>query len=448
MPNSTKQRRFFARVETKDGQLRGALHIYDAIGGLDGVRAKDVVAKLEALKDEGAQHLDVHMNSPGGEVFEGMAIHSAIAAWTAGEKRIHVDGLCASAASLVAMAGDQIEISPVGMMMVHAPRGVAIGQATDMRKMAERLDAIGGVMVDTYAKRTGLAKADVEQIMKDETWLNAHDAVAKGFADRVKEAPAEEDDDEEGEGEGERPGMSAASTFAQAVAQFQHPPVAALDLLGVQHPATHRAPLEEPPEQHAKEKDMGAEDLKAINDKLAALTAQVEADKGVTSEFLAATGKTTTAEALAVVAGLKEKASKVDELASELAKRDAQIAAHAAEKKGADIKALFDEATKDGRLAPAKRAEFERPEAPAFARDPVSLRAFLECLPKAVVRVETLPGKTEDAPGASGTVELTEAERQAAEARGLDTKLVALMKTDPTGKLLDAELVRRKAARS
>jgi ATP-dependent Clp protease protease subunit len=440
----SKQRRFSARVELKDGQRRGVLHIYDAVGGWDGIRAKDVVAKLEALKDEGAQHLDVHMNSPGGEVFEGMAIHSAIAAWPTGEKRIHVDGLCASAASLIAMAGDQIEISPVGMMMVHAPRGVAIGQATDMRKMAERLEAIGGVMVDTYAKRTGLAKSDVEQIMKDETWLNAHDAVAKGFADRVKEGPAKEDDDEEGE-EGE-PGMSAASTFAQAVAQFQHPPVAAMDLLGLPR-ATERA-TEQAVAQlaHAKEKDMGAEDLKAINDKLAALTAQVEAGKGVTSEFLAATGKPTTAEALAVVAGLKERAAKADELAVELAKRDAQLATIATERKAADIKALFEEATKDGRLAPAKRAELEKPEAPAFAKDPVSLRAFLECLPKAVVTVETLPGKTEDAPGASAVAQLTDLERQAAEARGLDTTMVALMKSDPTGKLFDEEYKRRKAA--
>ena len=129
--HTTRKPRIFARVEEKDGQKRGALHLYDAVGGFDGIRAKHVVEKLEALKDEGAEHLDVHINSPGGDVFEGMAIHTAIASWTRGEKRVHIDGLGASIASVIAMAGDEIEISPTAMVMIHEPRGFAMGQAVD-----------------------------------------------------------------------------------------------------------------------------------------------------------------------------------------------------------------------------------------------------------------------------------------------------------------------------
>ncbi len=356
--------RIFARVDMRDGHKRGALHLYDAVGGWDGIRAKHVVEKLEGLKGEGAEHLDVHINSPGGDVFEGMAIHTAIASWPHGEKRIHVDGLAASIASIVAMAGDEIEISPTAMVMVHEPRGFAMGEAGDLRKVADRLDAIRDVMCDVYAARTGLAKAEVEKLVSAETWMSASEAVAKGFADKVAECGEEpNEDDDDGEED---------DSLARAVALFKHAPPDVARLLN--QPLTRRK------ESQMPEPIAAAVETKAFEARFAALTERAEAAEKVQGELLAITGKASAGEALAMVAGLKEKAAKADELATQLGKLEA-------EKRAGQVAALLDAASREGRLTPAKREELMKADAPAFARDPAQLKVFLDCLQPVVVPV-------------------------------------------------------------
>ena len=408
--------RIFARVEEKDGQKRGALHLYDAVGGWDGIRAKHVVEKLEALKDEGAEHLDVHINSPGGDVFEGMAIHTAIASWPKGEKRVHVDGLAASIASIVAMAGDEIEISPTAMVMVHEPRGFAMGDAADLRKMADRLDAIRDVMCGVYADRTGLAKAEVEKLVAAETWMSASEAVKKGFADKVAE-PDEDDEDEPGEdGDDER----EEDSLSRAVALFKHAPPDVARLLNlpppqasIQQPNPKESPMPEPTAINVPV------DTKAFEARFTALTERAEAAEKIQGELLAITGKATAGEALALVAGLKEKAAKADELTVQLAKFEA-------EKRAAQVAALLDTASREGRLPPAKREELMKADAPAFARDPTQLKVFLDCLQPVVVPASA---PKHEEPKEDPEASLTEDEKHFAEQLKVDPKKIAEYKS-------------------
>ena len=405
----------FARVEEKNGQKRGALHLYDAVGGWDGIRAKHVVEKLEALKVEGAQHLDVHINSPGGDVFEGMAIHTAIASWPNGEKRVHVDGLAASIASIVAMAGDEIEISPTAMVMVHEPRGFAMGEAGDLRKMADRLDSIRDVMYDVYAARTGLAKAEVEKLVAAETWMSASEAVKKGFADKVAER--EDDDEDEPDEDGDE---ECEDSMARAVALFKHAPPDVARLLGLPLPtASARKPAPQEPPMPEPTAVNATLDTKAFEARITALTERTEIAEKVQGELLAITGKATAGEALALVAGLKEKAVKADDLAAQLVKFEA-------ERRAGQVAELLDTASREGRLTPAKREELMKADAPAFARDPTQLKVFLDCLQPVVVPVAA-PKHAE--PAQDPEASLTEDEKHFAEQLKVDPKKIAAFKS-------------------
>ena len=454
MPEKPSQRtpRIFARIEERNGQKRGALHLYDAVGGWDGIRAKHVVEKLEALKVEGAEHLDVHINSPGGDVFEGMAIHTAIASWPNGEKRVHIDGLAASIASIVAMAGDEIEISPTAMVMVHEPRGFAMGGAADLRKMAGRLDSIRDVMCDVYAGRTGLAKAEVEKLVAAETWMSANDAVEKGFADKVAERENDDEDEPDEDDDKEREDDS----LARAVALFQHAPPDVARLLSLPLPqasATKPNPKEPPMSEPtavdtkafeartaalmeraaAAEKIQGellaitgkatAGDALALvagqKEKVETLAARANAVEKVSAQLLEVTGKATAGEALAMVAGLKEKASKADELA-------AQLGSLEAEKRASQITALLDGASREGRLTPARREELMKADAPAFARDPAQRKVFLECLQPVVVPASA---PKHEEPKADPQAALTEDEKHFAEQLMVDPQKVAEFKS-------------------
>jgi ATP-dependent Clp protease protease subunit len=164
----------------------GELYLYDAIGAdwFGGITSKSVVDAIKKCEADGATELRVYINSPGGDVFEGIAMHTAISRF-AGKKRVCIDGLAASAASLVAMAGDTIEIASPALVMIHDPWALAIGSAADMREMADRLEKMAGVFADTYAKRTGCIADDVRAWMQAETWFTASEAVEHGFADEI-----------------------------------------------------------------------------------------------------------------------------------------------------------------------------------------------------------------------------------------------------------------------
>lgn len=161
------------------------LSIFDDIGAY-GVSAKSFLNDLRSVTTD---EVDVEINSPGGDVFAGLAIYNGLRA--SGKKiNVKVLGLAASAASLVAMAGDTIEMPENAFMMIHNPWGFAMGGADEMRNTADVLDKIGTGLVSTYAKRTGKTDQEITALLDAETWMTAQEAVDAGFATSVTAALA------------------------------------------------------------------------------------------------------------------------------------------------------------------------------------------------------------------------------------------------------------------
>jgi ATP-dependent Clp protease protease subunit len=165
------------------------ISLYDEIGRW-GVSAKMFRAALDQID---TKNIVLNINSPGGDVFDGIAIFNDLVAHPASVV-VRVNGLAASAASLIAMAGDEIEIAENAFFMIHNAWSVAIGDTRELAARAKLLKTIDGKLAETYASRTGQDAADLRQQMDDETWLTADDAVEQGFADKLI---ATEDEDAE-----------------------------------------------------------------------------------------------------------------------------------------------------------------------------------------------------------------------------------------------------------
>lgn len=169
------------------------IEIYDPIGQDwfgNGVTAKKFRDDLKALGN--ISEIVLRINSPGGEVFDGFAIYNALKEHAA-RIVVHIDGLAASIASVIAMAGDEIIMGEGAMMMIHDPWTIALGDADDMRKVAEMLDKVGEGLIDAYVTRTKQSRAVVDEWMKAETWFTADEAIEHGFADkrnRTEDTPA------------------------------------------------------------------------------------------------------------------------------------------------------------------------------------------------------------------------------------------------------------------
>jgi ATP-dependent protease ClpP protease subunit len=172
---------------------RAKVYVYDVVGGYD-MTSDDFVRQLHALDVTG---IDLHVNSPGGYVFDGIAIYSALKNHKA-SVTTYVDGLAASAASFIAMAGDEIVIEKPARMMIHDAQGIGIGNAADMREYADLLDETSDTIAAIYADRAGGKPTDWRAAMlannRSGTWYTAHTAVDAGLADRVgNDSPAPED---------------------------------------------------------------------------------------------------------------------------------------------------------------------------------------------------------------------------------------------------------------
>jgi ATP-dependent Clp protease, protease subunit len=157
--------------------------IYDEIGAY-GVSAKGFLAELGALPE--GMPLDVRLNSPGGSVFDAVAIYNALQRHE-GLVTVWIDGIAASAASYVAMAGDEVVMPENAFLMIHDPSGMVLGTAADMRATADALDKIAGSLVRGYAAKSGRSDEEIVALMAKETWLDAAEAVEFGFADRMSE---------------------------------------------------------------------------------------------------------------------------------------------------------------------------------------------------------------------------------------------------------------------
>lgn len=179
-----KRRNPWYRIENAAKSEEATVYIYEEIDSFWGVSAQSFVKDLQALK---SSTIHVRINSPGGNFFDGMAIYNALRQHPA-EIVTHVDGLAASAASIIALAGDRVIMGNGSFMMMHNAWGFAVGDGNELRQMAEVLDKITGSIVDIYAKHTGKSDAQIAELLDAETWLTADEAVAEGFADETEEA--------------------------------------------------------------------------------------------------------------------------------------------------------------------------------------------------------------------------------------------------------------------
>ena len=164
--------------------MANELWIYDTIG--EGFFSAGVTAKAvrdDLAKMDTKQRLTVRINSPGGDVFEAVAINALLSEWKGGVD-VQVDGLAASAASYIATVGDKVTMAEGSMLMIHDPWTVAVGNAEEMQRAADTLDKIADNLVGAYSRKSGLASAEVRDIMRAETWLTADEAVAKGLRRR------------------------------------------------------------------------------------------------------------------------------------------------------------------------------------------------------------------------------------------------------------------------
>ncbi|EFC2125766.1 Clp protease ClpP [Escherichia coli] len=163
--------------------VRGAaeISIYEEIGGF-GITAKQFAEDLKALGD--VSHIDLRIHSPGGDVFEGIAIYNLLRNHPA-EITVYIDGVAASMASVVAMAGDRVVMPENAMMMIHKPWGISGGNAGDMRDYADFLDKVETVLVPAYARKTGKSAQEITAMLEDETWMDGKECLKHGFADEL-----------------------------------------------------------------------------------------------------------------------------------------------------------------------------------------------------------------------------------------------------------------------
>lgn len=139
------------------------------------------------FKDElmaGSGDITLWINSPGGDVFAAAQIYNMLMDYP-GHVTVKIDGLAASAASVIAMAGSQVEMSPVAMMMIHNPITVAIGDSKEMQKAIDMLSEVKESIVNAYEIKTGLSRNKISRLMDAESWFNAKKAVEMGFADSI-----------------------------------------------------------------------------------------------------------------------------------------------------------------------------------------------------------------------------------------------------------------------
>ena len=185
------------------------LVLYDVIGATmdgEGVTAKDVKAALDGEYDS----ILLRINSPGGSAFEGVAIHNLLKS-TGKPINVVVDGLAASAASIVAMAGDQINMNSNAVMMIHKAWSMCIGNSTDLRRDADMLETVDKAIAQTFVDRTGQPMDMISTMMTAETWMTAQDALKNGFCSAIGNSD-------------NKAAMNFAKTFSHSLANMKNLP--------------------------------------------------------------------------------------------------------------------------------------------------------------------------------------------------------------------------------
>lgn len=153
--------------------------IYDWLG-MEATSPKKI---SDALREAGGEDVEIHINSPGGDVFAGSEIYTALRAYS-GKVKIKIVGIAASAASVIAQAGES-EISPTGMFMIHNVKTYSSGDYRDMEYTAEALRAANESIINAYTEKTGMTQEELQNLMDRETYMAAAQAVERGFVDKI-----------------------------------------------------------------------------------------------------------------------------------------------------------------------------------------------------------------------------------------------------------------------
>jgi ATP-dependent Clp endopeptidase proteolytic subunit ClpP len=154
------------------------IYLYEEIGGF-GVNAKSFIDSVRLLNPK---KITLRINSPGGSVFDGLAIYNFL---KEKDVTVQIDGLAASIASVIAMAGKEVKIAGNGFLMIHNPWGGAMGDSSEMRQTADLLDKIRDSLIGTYAEKTGKDHEKIKEWMENETWFSAQEAKDNGFVDTI-----------------------------------------------------------------------------------------------------------------------------------------------------------------------------------------------------------------------------------------------------------------------
>ena len=183
MNTPTPTPKFYALEQS--GNNETTVTLYDEIGAF-GAGSKEFLADLGKLS---GQHIHLRINSPGGSVVEGTAIYNALRRHEGG-LTVHIDAMAASMASVIAMAGEPVYMADNALLMIHNPWTVSMGESKDLRKEADLLDKLKVNLRNAYVRKTGINAEEIGAMMDAETWLDAVEAVALGFADAIEEGVA------------------------------------------------------------------------------------------------------------------------------------------------------------------------------------------------------------------------------------------------------------------
>jgi len=173
------------KIEAKADE--SSVYLYDEISWW-GINAEQFVKDMNAIA---SPTINLHVNSPGGSVFDGTAIFNAIKQHKS-KFVAHVDGLAASIASVIIMAADEIRMGEGAFLMIHNPYSLVIGDAEDMRKEADLLDKVTGTIAQTYANKTGKDLEEIKDMMSSESWFTAQEALDAGLVDTIEKDEKED----------------------------------------------------------------------------------------------------------------------------------------------------------------------------------------------------------------------------------------------------------------
>lgn len=390
LPIPKTKAEFFNAVTTPAPTGDGAvatIRLYgpiDSWGGFWGVSAKDVSAVLDALP-KSVEQIVLRINSPGGEVFEGVSILNMLRAHKATVTAV-VDGRAASAASVIAAGCDECVMSPGTQMMIHSPSVIAWGNAEHLRKQATILDGIERSIVEIYTAKAG--EKDWATLLADETWMTAQEAVEQGLADRVAVMPDA--------GEAETVG---AEDEALLIPDEEEPEDSAARLVVFASTALGKSALPKLPvstesgEPHRKDNVMAYDDLKAGLVKRLGVTDAAADDEALLSALDDKLSEQPAPAAADAAPPIPKGAVVMDGAALEELKAQAALGVQAREEQISDRRdAIVATALNEGRITASSKAKWRE----ALDENEQSTTALLATFPKNTALPVTEVGHSDD----------------------------------------------------